>query len=95
MVTLSTALLAGSAALLGQAPIGPAFKLSGAILLMLCLGASLWGSLPREARIDTNRSDVIEAEHQRGIARKSASLQASYACLFLALGALVVGILLR
>jgi hypothetical protein len=48
MVTLTTALLAGSTAMLGTLPIPTVFKALGAVALLVSLASSLWGSFPRE-----------------------------------------------
>lgn len=93
IVTLSAALLAGSAALLGQMPASPWSKAIAALLLMASLGVSLWGGLPREAHIDTNNSRAIEQERQRGLTVKARCLKTASACLFLAFAFLLAGLL--
>ena len=94
LVALSTALLAGSAALVDKMPAERGFKGLSAMLLMLCLGLSLFGSIPRTAYIDTNNSAAIEDERDRGLKFKKGFLCAAAMCLFLAFAFLLIGVFL-
>src|SRR5262249_47428735 len=93
LVTLSTALLAGSAAFLGQLPVHPFCKGLTACLLMLTLGCALWGSLPRVAAVDVHYPAAIKREREEGTAAKLRCLQCASGSLLFAFVSLFVGLL--
>src|SRR6266545_7801565 len=59
MVTLATAVLAGSAALLGALPVPTVFKGLGILALLVSLAASLRGAVPYETAMDTRFLESI------------------------------------
>jgi hypothetical protein len=95
LVTLTTALLAGSAALLDKLPVSTACKVVFAGLLLVALATSLWGSLPREVTVDVHRPDKIKAARARSRRQKMACLKAASTCLVLAFCVLLGGLLAR
>ena len=94
MVTLATALLAGSAALLGQAPINHAVKVLSAVLLLASLAISLLGTMPLTARIDIRCPEEIKDERDKGVKYKTGCLKVGAFFLVLALGVLLLGMLI-
>jgi hypothetical protein len=94
MVTLLTALLAGSAALLVQVPMPKGCKGAAVALLLIALASALWGSLPREALLAVNCPDDVRAERERGAAFKMRCLRVASVALVLAFGFAFLGLLL-
>lgn len=95
MVTIATALLAGSTALLGQLPIPLLSKGIGSLFMLIALGLSLWGSIPREVEIDVQCPEEIKEARERGARFKMRCLRGSSGCLFLAFLVLVAGLLIQ
>jgi hypothetical protein len=94
LVTLTTALLGGSAALLGQAALPRWCKTLGAVCLLLALASSLVGSLPYRTRFDPRNPDGVRAARLRGVRYKTWLLWTSATALFLALVWFVIGAVL-
>lgn len=93
MVTLTTALLAGSTALLGQLPTPLYFKVMAALSLLFSLGASLWGSLPREALVDIRCPEEIKAARDRMGLFKMNCLRVASVSLVTAFVVILLGVL--
>ena len=93
LVTLATALLAGSAALLGRTTLpGPVLTLC-AVLLTGALAVSLWGSLPVEQTLDCTRPAQIAAARERLRVAKGRCLLGAAGLLMLTAVVLVGGFL--
>jgi hypothetical protein len=84
LVTLTTALLAGSAALLGQGQLESPCKGIAVVLLLFSLAVSLFGSLPVMAEFDINCPEEIAAAQKRGLAIKTDCLKIASFLLLLA-----------
>jgi hypothetical protein len=93
LVTLTTALLAGSAAFLGQLSAPRGWKVAAAVLLLSALALALWGSLPRVALVDVHCPEAIRREREQGTAAKLWCLRGASLFLLLAFAALFVGLL--
>lgn len=95
MVGLTTALLAGSAAMLSSLALPSLAKGIGSLLLLIALGAALAGSFPREIRLPVNWPDGIRRQRERIVTFKVRCLQVASAALLLAftvvLGSLLLG----
>src|SRR4051794_15519077 len=65
LVTLSTALLGGAAALFGQTPAPPAFKALAVVCFMAALGAALWGVLPATRPLNPSLPDACRLQRER------------------------------
>ena len=92
LVTLTTALLAGSAVLFAQPVVPVAFKAAGASFLMLSLASALFGSLPREVVIDTRCPDDVRDAMGRGGRARVRALRVSSLALFAAFAAVFLGL---
>jgi hypothetical protein len=93
MVTLSTALLAGSAALLSNLPAPMACKGIASLLLLVALASALWGSFPREAIVDIRCPEEIKKVRVRGTIVRMRCLKIAGGCLVFALFLLIGGVL--
>ncbi len=93
MVTLTTALLAGSAALLSQLRIARACIGLSAGLLIISLVAALFGMFPREAVVNISCLEDIKKERDRGMQVKMRCLKIAGACLVAAFCVLVYGLM--
>ena len=94
MVTLITALLAGSAAFYVQLPASPAVKGTAALLLMLGLVAALVGWLPMLKRFDISDPEEIQKVRGQLQSYKIACLRVCCTCLWLAFATLLSGMIL-
>jgi hypothetical protein len=94
MITLATALLAGSTAVLGGLPIPTLFKAAGALALLLCLAFSLWGTYPREATVDIRCPEEIKEARENGLKVKAWCLWLASISLVVAFAALLLGLFL-
>lgn len=92
LVTLTTALLAGSAVLFAQPVVPVAFKAAGAVCLMLSLAVALYGSLPREVGIDPRCPDDVREARDRGSRDRMRALQLSSLSLFVAFLVVFLGL---
>jgi hypothetical protein len=82
LVTISSAVLGGSAALYNLIPMSNSCKVIFFILLLGVLGISLWGGFPLTASVLF--TEDIEAARERGITRRSRCLRIASALLFTA-----------
>src|SRR5262249_35474845 len=92
LVTLTTALLGGSAALLGQAPLSLWSKAIGMGLLIFALIAALFGSLPRQECINRVIEEARELR-EKIVQRKLWWLYCSAALLVLAFITFLLGLI--
>lgn len=92
MVTLATALLAGSAAFFVHLPAPVGFKALGAVFLMACLGFALRGALPQAASFDIHCIEEIREARERSLIVRSRLLLQSSICLFGGFGIIMAGI---
>ena len=95
MVTLTTALLAGSAALIDKLPLALGCKALSVLLLVLALASALWGALPQEATLDVRCPDEIKAVRDRGRRWKMNCLKFASGCLLAAFLVMLGGLLAR
>jgi hypothetical protein len=65
LITLNTALLAGSVAFLDRLPGSKGWKIAGAICLLLSLLLALWGNYPRELRLCPHVPSEIKMARDR------------------------------
>lgn len=93
LVTLTTALLGGSAALLNSLKLPWGCLAVGMALLMLSLVAALWGILPREAAVREGWLDDIRRAHARYLWAKLWSMRAAATLLVCGFAVLVGGLL--
>lgn len=92
MVTLNTALLAGSAALLAQMHVARVCVGLSAVLLIISLSVALFGMFPREATVRVNSPDDIKEKRDRGIRVKMNCLKGAGFFLVTAFCVLIVGL---
>lgn len=92
LVTLTTALLAGSAAFFGQLSAPRPFKVFGVSLLLAALATAFVGTLPREVSVCPYLPDEIRAVRSKATARRLRLLKASGCCLIGAFLALLLGL---
>jgi len=93
LITLDTALLAGSAAFLDKMPMLKELKVLGVALLLISLFSALWGSLPREAQVCPYAPDEIRRARATNLNARLWSLRAAGTFLFLALVVFTIGVL--
>jgi hypothetical protein len=84
MITLCTALLAGSAAFFGQIPTHSGIKAAAAVCFMVGLGVSFWGAMPF-----TRKLNPMYPEEARRIRETAAKVLRR--CVWVAAGAVVMG----
>jgi hypothetical protein len=94
LITLDTALLAGSAAFLDKMPMPKSLKALAAICLLLSLFGALWGSLPREAQVCPNAPAAIKRVRAVNLAGRLWWLKWASFFLFIGLGLFMAGLLL-
>lgn len=94
LVTLTAALLAGSAAVLNQVVLAPWCKVAGLSLLLVSLIAALWGSLPITASFEPGHLDGIRKARAGGLRFRTRCLKVTAWCLVLALTVLLAGLLM-
>jgi hypothetical protein len=92
LVTLNTALLAGSAAIIDKLGIPSGFKVAGVIFLIISLGVALLGSLPQKVKVDPRRPRQIKLARERSTAWKVWMLRLASIGLFAAMLTLVFGL---
>lgn len=95
LVTLATAVLAGSTALLAQIPAPAWSKVLADFCLLGCLAACLWGLRPREALVNVHDVEEVRRVRDRGLRLRSWSLTAASWLLLAGLAALSLGTDLR
>lgn len=93
LVTLTTALLAGSAAMLDRSLLPNGVKAACVFCLLGALASALFGFLPSASRLSTCYLDEIEAARVRLLRRKVWSLRAASAFLVFAFACLLGWIL--
>ncbi|HEY7427453.1 MAG TPA: hypothetical protein VH682_24680 [Gemmataceae bacterium] len=94
LITLDTALLAGSAAFLDKMPMPWGLKAMAAVCLLLSLFGALWGSLPREAQVCPYAPNAIKHVRESNLTARLWWLKWASAFLFFGLGLFVVGLFL-
>jgi hypothetical protein len=93
LITLGTALLAGSAAFLNQVPMPKWMKALGAACLLLSLFGALWGNFPRELLVCPYAPEEIRRARERSLANRLWWLKWAGTWLFAALLAFMAGLL--
>jgi hypothetical protein len=95
LITLDTALLGGSAALMGQGflPAPTACKALGVLFLLGSLWMALAGSLPRESLVNVNHIEALRTARGRTIKRKMHYLRWSGRLLVIAFAIVLGGLL--
>jgi hypothetical protein len=91
LITLTTAVLGGSAALLGQLPAPVVFKLSGMVLLVISLAVALYGSLPKEVQVANGSLDEFKAARDAYVRRKLKCLDWAAGLLVGGFAAMILG----
>jgi hypothetical protein len=94
MVTLTSALLAGSAGFFHQLPMPLLCKTASLFLLLGALIVALFGVRPRRAIVDLRCAEEVKAELRRGDNIRTCMFNASAILLVLAFASTVLGILL-
>jgi hypothetical protein len=95
MVTLTSALLAGSAAFYAQLPVNPFVKGVAAALLMLALASALRGWLPRFATFDLTCIEEIREARRKLEQWKTFWLTICGVCLWFGFLVLLAGLILE
>lgn len=90
MVTLTSALLAGSAALLSQGLKFDCSKGTGIFLLFSSLIISLYGSLPEMRKFNVHCPEEISSERERGLRRKTGCLKVASFLMAIAFGMFIL-----
>jgi hypothetical protein len=93
LVTLTTALLAGSAALIAHVSLPWWSKTAGPLLLLLSLAAALLGSLPRWESVPRGYVDRARELREQILSRKADFLLTASILLLLAFLVMIVGLL--
>jgi hypothetical protein len=94
LITLNTALLAGSAAFLSQLAMPKAAKGIGAGLLLISLVCALWGSVPREIQVCPYMPSEIKRTRETVATRRLFWLKFASLSLALAFAVLLLGLAL-
>ncbi len=91
LVTLSAAILGGSAALYNQIPVSQSCKAVFFVLLLGVLGVSLWGAYPLTATV--LYMEDVQAAREKWIVRRSRYLAVASLLLFIAFAYLAGSVL--
>jgi hypothetical protein len=94
LITLDTALLAGSAALLTRASLPKLAAAIGIIALLISLSLALWGSMPREGRLRPCAPNQIRRFRERNLKARMCALQWACGFFFASLIVFAAGLLL-